>query len=171
MEIDATTQDFIEWIGKITHVVPRASNGNYIFDFPIIGETKSIEVILTEIDDALRKLAAKEVIEETTIYEKRSFELLVREGSAFSGAYRMRFRDPDAKITKKDVENGIIYTLSRPSDEYLLYMIYRIAKINALRSVWGSSVRFRLSRFQNQEENLQNNIFEILRYISPRLVT
>lgn len=153
MEIDAIPQDFVDWIAEIIHIIPRASNGNYIFDIPInSGETKPIEVILSEIDEHLRKLAAKEEIEETTIYEKRSFELLVREGSAYPGSYRMRFRDPDAKIVKNDVENGIIYTFSRPSDEYLLYLIYRIAKINALRSVWDPFIiEYFFERVFNEE--------------------
>ena len=171
MEIDATAQNFIEWISEIIHVAPRESNGNYIFDIPVSEGTKSIEVILSELDPHLKKLSAKEEIEETTIYEKRSFETLVREGSSspFDFTYRM-FRNHDGKYIKSDEENGITYILSRPSDEYLLYLIYRIAKIKAFRSVWGPIVRHRLSRFLITE-TIEPNIFEILRYASPRLMT
>jgi hypothetical protein len=171
MEINATTQDFIRWVGEILQIVPREADGKYIFDFPINGGIKSTEVVLSELDHNLKNLLLKEEIEETIIYEKRSLEMLVREGSSspFDLTYRM-FRTPDAKIVKNDEENGITYILSRPSDEYLLYLIYRISKFNEFRSVWNPNFFRRSLRFQ-ENESVVINIFETLRYASPRLMT
>ena len=68
------------------------------------------------------------------------------------------------EIIKIDEENGITYIFSQPSNEYFLYLIYKIKKINSFASVWHPGIiRNRLLRMENA-----TNIFEILRNISPR---
>jgi hypothetical protein len=61
-------------------------------------------------------LTGKQVAEDTILYDSNSLEMPI----AFEGYGPARFRDGDS-VTKEDPDNGIKYSLGKPTSAYLLY--------------------------------------------------
>jgi hypothetical protein len=96
--------------------------------------------------------------EDTAIHDAHSYEVAVQPGGPF--AYSAASSHPI--IEMRDETNDINYTLWRPSETYLLYLIHNIAQAGTL-GAFGESLRWRLWRRSQRDENTHDSIFDILR--------
>ena len=95
--------------------------------------------------------------------------MLVREESSHSSYIRFKLRDQGQALVKEDVENKITYAITYPSHEYVLFLIYKLSKIIALRSMWTPGIRYRVRG--NFYDDTEKNVINILRSVSLRLFT
>lgn len=142
MEITATAQDFVNWIGQALRVEDYEETGNGVYIFRILtrpyvrsSELGTIECHLStsELEKAIESLTHKEEHEETILYSPTSYEVLV---SDHSSSLQMSIIDPLEEISHSEADNGVTYTLSRPSDEYLLFLMYKVSKVSPIRAGW-----------------------------------
>ena len=155
MNIEATAQDFASWIGQVLRVKFEEKEGSWIFHFKRLNKEKLLKV--GEIEAILERLSEKDEIEDTAIYDSYSYEVLVKVESPFR--YHLLSKD----FVLRDEDNGITYTLSRPSNEYLLFLLYKVSRIAQLGhlSVFIPGTRQRLER--NDEDK---TILEVLKLAS-----
>jgi len=155
VEIEATVQDFLGWISEALRAEYEPSDGVHIFRSDAarayygsgrVGQAPH-EYKLDEEDlqEALRSLHEKEAHEETILYDQRQYEVLISERSSLR-PLRSMTRGRTEGVIQLDRSNGITYTLARPTDEYLLFLMYRISRLAPMRAVWRFPVNPRLIR-------------------------
>lgn len=176
MQIDITPEAIANWIGEILRVIPRLVGGDIEFNlteqlekaqrierYPTrnskIIPIRKIEVAnLHSILEALRK---KEEYQDSGIFDKHSYEVLVTEETPLTFS---RFRNENFIL--EDKENEIVYTLSVPSDNYMVYLLYKVSQIAPVRLL--STVAPRIGRLLEDDER---SVLDILKSLSPRLMT
>lgn len=130
-EINATTQDFVEWIAEALRAEYELEGDTCTFKLGRQNVEKDIE--LGYIEEIIRSLSAKDKIEDTAIYDRHSYEVLVAQATPF--LQRAWFGAQEIDLA--DEENGITYRIAPPSDEYLLFLLYEISKVSSLRFTAG----------------------------------
>lgn len=166
MEIDATESDFVNWISEVLRVDGQENEDSYVFDLSEIGVEKGLALHKNVLTETLEYLRNMEEVEDTVILGPRYYEGLVREESTFP---RFRIRLRDAALSIEDKDSGIQYTLSSPSNEYLLFLLYKVSSITSPRALIGPMPTRRI-RVRSGEEEI-NDVFDLLRRGIPMLLT
>jgi len=113
-------EEFKKIISKLLPVTITEKGNKLIIELKKFPIPKSWELEVEAIEGIIQKLRGKKVLEETTIYDENSYETLVKfESSARTPLFRLMFRKEPLII--RDTENEIVYKLSQPSDEYLIF--------------------------------------------------
>lgn len=133
MEVDATPDDFALWISTGLNVPMAIAGDTYEFDLDHFLPGYKSFVTKKRIEGTIAELESKSLVDGMTVYNTNSFEVLLREASAFPRFTLMTRRDP---LIILDPENGLTYNISRPTDAYILFLIMRAANLDALRSVF-----------------------------------
>ena len=76
MNIESTAQDFASWIGQVLRVKFEEREGSWTFHFERLNKEKLLKV--GEIEAILERLSAKDEIEDTSIYDSYSYEVLTK---------------------------------------------------------------------------------------------
>jgi hypothetical protein len=184
VEIEATAQDFLEWISEALRAEYELLDGAYIFrlrPYPSGGAgLRECTLAQESLESIIENLSTKEEHEETVLYDPNQYEVLVSDHSALRpGLPTRRWAEG---IRQHDQAHGITYTLSRPTDEYILFLLYRISQIAPMQAVWRGPLPPRLGRSMNlraavdpeeAEEDTTQDIgaLEILKLASRRLLT
>lgn len=168
MENDITPEVVVDWVLEILRGTVEQNDSGYIFS-PRNGETDDrFELPMLQITNAIQKLTNKSGFEETALFDDHSYEILVKqENLARFTPLAMRFRE--GSLVKRDDENKITYTISKPTDEYLLFLIYELSKIAPLRFSFENHI-FR-SSMARRRERMETSVFELLKLSSFRYLT
>jgi hypothetical protein len=174
MEIEATAEDFVQWIADALRSEPERAGDKIRFrlkhgrdaeegpPLPLISTTQ------THIESALERLAEKEALDEIGICDESHYEILVKQEAPYP-LYRSRVGRGDFDIN--DHENQVTYRICRPSDELLLLIIYKLSHLAPLTASLGRyPLGHRLSRRREREET-ELKAFDMLRQASPQLLT
>jgi len=132
MKIDASSSDFARWIGDFLRFDVKESEGAFVFTSKS-GNFLKMETL--ELENVIAQLRAKEELDHTAIYDDHIYEVIVKHTSNFPFQNR--------GLSKKDPVNGITYTLSRPSSEYLLFLLHRVSAIVPLEYLSSPNPRRR----------------------------
>src|SRR5262245_47158929 len=124
MKVNATEHDFAAWIAEALRIGVEEAEDSYVFDLNRIGIPRTMALPKQILEAAVAQLRVVEEVEETVIAGPRCYETLVREEYTSSG-FNIRLRDDALSIDDRD--NGIRYKLSTPSNEYLLFLLYKIS--------------------------------------------
>lgn len=156
MEITACAYDFAHWIGEVLQL--RVEKSETDFNFLTPKSKKSSKLTSGEIDTLIMHLRTKEEKDCTAIYDKCSYEVIIRQTSPFPfiGA---------SSINRSDELNGITYTLSPASDEYFLFLLYKVSKVASIRDLSPASVLMLHRELEDQ------SVLTLLRKAFPRLLT
>jgi hypothetical protein len=135
LEIIATPEDFLTWIGEALRVRDyETEDRTHIFrlrtrpDPRSRGiETLECQLSQSKLEKVIESLSDKEEREETVLFQPTYYEVLVSDRSSSLG---VPLFDPFEELTQADTDNGITYTLTRPSDEYLLFLMYKVASMS-----------------------------------------
>jgi hypothetical protein len=166
MKVNATEHDFVAWIAEGLRIGAEEAEDSYVFDLNRIGIPRTMALPKQVLEAAVAQLCVMEEVEETVIAGPRYYETLVRDESTFQGIY-IQLRDDALSIDDRD--NGIRYKLSLPSNEYLLFLLYKISAIAGPRAlVRPGYVRYILGR--RRADEIQD-VFDLLRHIIPRFLT
>ncbi len=122
------------------------------------------EDVLRTILERLSSLKEKDGI---ILYDNHSFEILVQEESSS----RFSFIRPD-KVETNDSVNGLSYVLSRPSNEYLIYLLTKLSTNTPIREVVDPLLQLKLFlRFSLKEREFERDLLFWLVRAMPRFLT
>jgi hypothetical protein len=166
MENNITPEIVLNWVSEIFRITPEQNETGYVFT-PRSGNVEDrIELATSQITNAIQKLAQKSEFEDTALYDDYSYEILVKQENLVRLIpITMRFRE--GILSKRDDENKISYTLSKPTDEYLLFLMHKLSEIAPLRLSFDTN-RFIRNRSRERQEI---SAFEILKSSSSRFLT
>lgn len=163
MEINATQQDFAAWIKEVLRAQLEETDDQFLFALNNYGVNNVIELSKVELTNCIQRLQAMNSVEETILANGKSYEVLVREESPFP-RFRMMIREECFIL--EDQDNSIKYSLSSPSNEYLLFLLYKVASITNPRALASPMHREMMRRANDEKE-----IFEFLRRTAFRFIT
>lgn len=150
MKIQASANDFARWIGNFLKFDVGQEDSSFIFTSKSKSKTVlSLEV--SELESVLKQLKGKEECDYTAIYDEHVYEVMVKHTSALP----LQSRGLSTSL------NGITYTLTSPSSEYALFLLYRLSAIMPIEHLSAS----------NPNRRLGNDVLEILRKASPSFLS
>jgi len=166
MEILKTSDEFASIIAEALRISVEVIDDKFIFDLNSARVEKVFELTREDLDSVIASLRELENPEETVISNSRKYEVLVREESSFP---RMGPRLRGDSICVEDQDNSISYRLSRPTDEFLLFLLDKVSEIASPRAL---VIPMPLSRvFDRGRVDEIPDIFELLRRVIPRFLT
>jgi hypothetical protein len=147
-----------------------------LFNFSVAEETaeKIVFTIISDKTAVLDKTQVNEIIHDLTLlntdqevemFDNNTYEVLVRQ------EHRIIF---SKEISQKDVVNKIEYDIDKPTDKYLIFFLYNLAKQNTPRILRGGIMPHRLRRLYEKEQQtslFELNVLEVIKEIVPRLET
>jgi hypothetical protein len=173
METFKTIDEFIEIAGEALRSHPVKDGEIITFPLDNLGHDEvGFEITEERLNELFKLLSSMNEIDDSTIVNINTYEILVSDESALP---RLREMGGDG-ITLRDEENKLTYTLSKPSDSYLIFLLYKLSKIAPIRfSLDPIFLRQRVRRranFGNGEgEAFDKNVLNALKLLSPRLLT
>jgi len=168
MENDITPEVLATWVSEIFRSSVKQNENGYVFSPKNWESDERIELSTSQIESAIQALTSKSEFEETALFDDHTYEILVRQENLTRLApLSMQFRE--GGLVKHDDENKITYTLSKPTDEYLLFLMYKLSKIALLKYSFDSYI-FRSPRTRSRER-VETSAFELLKSSSPRYLT
>mgnify|MGYP003675386652 CR=1 FL=1 len=147
-----------------------------LFNFSVAEETNE-KIVFTIISDktaVLDKAQVNKIIQDLTLvntdqevemFDNNTYEVLVRQ------EHRIIF---SKEISQKDAVNKIEYDIDKPTDKYLIFFLYNLAKQNTPRILRGGIMPHRLRRLYEKEQQIslfELNVLEVIKEIVPRLET
>ena len=138
MQINIPPRIFASWIADVLRAEMVETSSAYEFD---MGRFKEIKPSLDKgrLSEVIAKLQSLDVSDETTLWDSRSYEVLLRDESP-NPHIRMRMRDE--AFTVSDDDNGLTYTLSQPSSLWASHLIEIEVRLNMkdLRQLFSSNL-------------------------------
>lgn len=180
MELNITPEIISKWFGELLRVEPQLSDTVVEFDFTELAQRSRIEtqdatknresnfirsISLREMHNLMELLRKKEEHQLTGIYDKLSYEVLVAEETPYFQAGRLRGEN----FILEDHENGIKFTLSKPSDHYMIYLLYKISQIASIKLMSYLPSRMIIDRLVRENNN--KNVLDAIKLLSPRFLT
>ncbi|MEP4534731.1 MAG: hypothetical protein ABJ004_16690 [Cyclobacteriaceae bacterium] len=149
-----------------------------LFGFDLLEENDE-SATFTVISDKTASLDKKEVLaitkrlskyksnEDVELYNSRTYEVLVRNETRFFA---------NREIKKEDNVNKITYAIDKPSDEYLVFLLFNLHQRNAPSFLRGGIIGHRLRRIYSESEDNQAELFDrpiltVIKEIVPRIET
>lgn len=165
MEQPVDIDQFAKWMAEVLRANIEIQTDKYVFTMRNV-PTDSIELNKEELSRESAKLQVMEEIGETILANPHSYETLVREEGRFL-RFRPRQRENILEVT--DQENDLKYVLSRPSNEYILFLLHKAAALASPRSLSGP-IPSRII-FERAKEEGQINAFDLVKRFLPGLLT
>ncbi len=154
---------------KILSNIPHLSIDEKKNEFVLIYERldKSWKIEKKSVENLIENLKRKKIKDETILYDEYSYEALVKPETARPIPYGILF--DEEYLLKEDTANGITYELSKPTNEFLLFILEALREPEYIRDIFrifpSGILRKRIS-----EEKLE--FFEFLNKIMiPHLYT
>jgi hypothetical protein len=166
MAISVDEKDLVGWLSTILRADLTEAEGEYIFSFRSNSELK-LQITSLQIQSILESLNNKQEQNETALFDGRNYECLAKDESRD----RMPlFRRGEGQILKEDLDNGIVYKLSVPSDEYLVFLLSKINNLGAISTLRSGIMGYRLRRIMEEEKSTRE-VLHILKKAIPRFLT
>lgn len=159
MNISATEQDLAQLIADALRVSLEQNSDEFRF---VSSSESSVPLAKVDLSELVARLKALSSPNETTLADNRSFEVLLRDESPFSRV-RMHVRR-ERLIRISDSDNGMSYEIAPPSNEYLLFLLYKVSLISSVRMLPSFA-----TRVLGQEE--PETVFSALRRLLGRFMT
>jgi len=125
-----------------------------------------------QVRQAIEEIALLNLEQDVELFGNNSYEVLVRQESRMISS---------REISQNDIVNKIEYKIDQPTDNYLIFFLYNLAKQNAPRILINGIMPNRLRRiFDNGRDSQPNlfgdNVFEInvlnvIKEVVPRIET
>ena len=159
----------IEDFKKILSNLPYLSIDEKKNEFVLVLERfdKSWKIGKKSVENLIENLKRKKIKDETILYDEYSYEALIRFEISRPIPFRVFF--DEEYFLKEDVANDITYELSKPTNEFLLFILGILREPEYLRDLFRPFPS-RILRERISEEKLE--FFEFLsRIIIPRVYT
>ena len=165
MDINATEEDFAKWIGETLRVPVEEKDNQFVYNLSSLG-IEDVSVIEKNVfTQYIQRLQGMNSPEEMILTDNTSYEVLLREESPFP-RFRTQFRD-ETSFTLEDQDNSVKYFLSSPSNEYILFLLYKVSSISSPRALARRMPKEMLRRAIEET----TDIFDLLRRAFLRFIT
>lgn len=159
---------------EINDIITSITN---LLDFELIDETDekaTFRIISdhtavlnkTEISVIIEKIGQLQSNENIELFDSQNYEVLVRNETRISVR---------TELTQRDTVNKLEYTLDKPSDEYLIFLLYNLNKENTPRLLRRGFMNYRLKRLfeeqEGQKELFERSVLNIIKECIPKLET
>jgi hypothetical protein len=159
---------------EINDIITSITN---LLDFELIDETDekaTFRIISdhtavlnkTEISAIIEKIGQLQSNENIELFDSQNYEVLVRNET------RITVR---RELTQRDTVNKLEYTLDKPSDEYLIFLLYNLNKENTPKLLRRGFMNHRLKRLfeeqEGQKELFERSVLSIIKECIPKLET
>jgi hypothetical protein len=163
-----TVDNVTDYLSRIFRGEVRSDNDTVFFEVRSFERNVEFPLSKVRIQSLLDLLSNKELSDETGLYSDTSYEIIVNEEGRFPG---IRMRSDEIRIN--DNESGMIYEVSRASDEYLLWLICTASAKGSLRDLGYASIipKARLERELQEGREQPMDVFDLLRVFLIRTVT
>ncbi len=125
---------------------------------------KAIDINTGIVEEVRRRLLSEYETNETTLYNSRFYEVFVKRETRFIG--RDLF-----DLTKHDAENKVTYILSRPSDEYLFFLLFRLSQIAPVRYSFPISSYMLRREIKEHDNEVELSVFDVIRLVSSSFMS
>lgn len=186
MDINATQEDFAIWIAEIigAEIIEKDSYYSYVFrsdsvqlelsaqdddlsdeESEMFSQQEDFTLKKSDLLEAIQKLQTMSLFEELTLAGNKFYEVLLREESSFP---RIQLSLREKGLSLEDKDNLINYLLSGPSNEYILFLIWKGASVSDSKALTKFIPR---DRFRRVRQRISGDMFEILRNTYFRFMT
>lgn len=125
-----------------------------------------------QVRQTIQEIALLNTEQDVELFGNNSYEVLVRQESRMMSS---------REISQNDVVNKIEYKIDQPTDSFLIFFLYNLAKQNAPRILRNGIIPHRLRRvFDNGRDSQPNlfgdniveiNVLEVIKEVVPRIET
>lgn len=148
---------------EILSNVPYLSVDEKEDEFVLVHERfdKSWKLEKNSVENLIENLKRKKIKDETILYDEYSYEALIKFESSRPIPFRIFFDNDN--FLKEDTANGITYELSKPTNEFLLFMLGILREPEYLRDL------FRFVHFHMRERIISEEL-EFFEFLSKIMV-
>ena len=153
METTHTIDNFASWIGEIIKCDVEETDDNFIYK-PRLSSLEDSQLTLSKVKlaTAIAQFENITPISETIISTEKSYEVLTREEGPIS-RFSIGLRDDDSVVNIEDLENNLVYSLGRPSDQFMLYLIKGAISYGDPRGLARNFIGSRMIRLAIEEQH------------------
>lgn len=153
MEVTHTINDFASWIGEIIRCEVEETDDNFVYK-PRLSSLEGSQLTLSKVKlaTAIAQFENITPISETIISTEKSYEVLTREEGPVS-RFSIGLRDDDSVVNIEDLENNLVYSLGRPSDQFMLYLIKGAILYGDPRALARNFIGSRMMRLAIEEQH------------------
>lgn len=170
MTINIDETRIAELISEAIGIEPEVYEDEYRFQVDYEDIDHTFELNLDDLGPIVGTLSEMEIVEETAIYNGYCYEVLIRQESRLRFPHRHLFGGDGYQTT--DVENELTYSLSAPTEEYLIFLLNELAKIAPIdRALRPMPMRILLSRRESEDEFEEWSVLRLLRRVFSRILT
>jgi len=141
-------EDFKEILSKLPGIFVAEDKDGFILKHKWLEKSWKVEKNIIE---NIKNLKERNVKDETILYDEYSYEALIK--FEISRPIPLRIFYDENRMFKEDIANGIAYELSRPTDEYLLFILKVLGESGSLRDFLRS---VRIVKMKTNELNFLN---------------
>lgn len=162
----ASPEQIAAWIAEVTRGTVQECEGGCLISGHGLHERRLLlkSARVHELNEALQQ---HQHSDETVLWNGRTYEALIREESRFGPPLFLR---EQGHIHKEDGDNGLTYSVSKPSDTYALFILNQIGGSGALRRLRMPMGTLRMGRHLDQTEGPLDAI-DFFKNLFPRLIT
>lgn len=165
MELPEDLDQLAKWMAEFLRADLEIQTDKYLFGLRY-APSDVVELNKEELSKEFAKLHVMEEVGEMILANPHSYEILVREEGRF---LRFRPRKGDNILEVADPENELKYILSRPSNEYILFLLNKSAALASPRSL--SNARPARLIYERAKEAGQIGVFDLAKQFLPNLLT
>ena len=144
-------RDLKDRLSKLPYLSITEGKDKFILNYERLD--KSWEIEKSVVEDLLEELKKKKIKDETILYDEYSYEALVKFETSRPILFRLFFEEE--RLLKEDPANGMIYELSKPTDEYLLFILDALIE----SEYWKDIFRFFLLRVIRERTGMEKTEF------------
>lgn len=123
MEIENSAYDFASWIGEIIRCEMDETEDSFTYGpRSLMADGLYLSLSKEKLENEISLLEGFAAVSETVISSDKSYEILVREEGPYF-RFSPRSRDEDTILEVEDAENNLTYSLGRPSNQFVLFLI------------------------------------------------
>ena len=128
MNVEWTVEDVMAWIADALRADLTDDDNGQQLQLHWGGREHQLPLDRAQVEASLDLLRQMEAVGETALVAPRRYEMLVREEGRVWGSLVRR-----ANIDIYDPDNGIRYVLSKPTNEYILFLLHAASRFGSVR--------------------------------------
>jgi len=133
MNIEHSINEYADWIGEVLRFTMVETDDSFIYT-PVRFDDVTIALSKQKLQEEIDLLSSFQASSDTILSTDKSYEIIVREESPFF-RFTPRPRGNGIVLEQEDEDNHVSYTLGRPSNEFVLYLIQKAALLGEPRAL------------------------------------
>ena len=166
MSTELTSVEIIQVLEDFLRATRDDETKELKFSVPGITQLEPFKFPYSTAERVAGVLAGYSVFEETILQNPSSYEVLINDESSLRVGYGLR----GEPILKDDPEHGVSYKIGAPSDEYMLFALYRVSRSVPLRMIRRYASPMMNRRLRDLGENVPSGM-DAVRMLLPRIRT